>query len=260
MEREKLSRIVGLRLLAIKEGVECGAIREVVIDVEKKAVEYLVLDTGTGCFGFCVLPNEKIEGMGKDFAITGTREYVSSIWQEENAMRLAYTDSDLIGARVVSSAGDVIGKIVDFEFELIEGDIEKYIMEDGGVLPKECIVTLSRGIVFIDSDQLDGGDADDGDAPEDAEEEPAGEAEEQAEEAADEPAAQADVPQEEPAAEEPAQDEPAGEEPAAQVEEQAGEAAEEPAEEPAREEEAAAPDEPVAEEPVQDEPDRKSVV
>ncbi len=36
MDNEKLSRIVGLRLLAIKEGVECGAIREVVMDVDKK--------------------------------------------------------------------------------------------------------------------------------------------------------------------------------------------------------------------------------
>ena len=158
MEREKLSRIIGLRLLSIKEGGECGAIREVVVDVEKKSVEYLVLDTGKGCFGFCVLPNGKIAGIGKDFAITGSSEYVSSIWQEENAMNLAYTDSDLIGARVVSSLGDVIGKVVDFEFQLVEGVIEKYIMEDGGVLPKECIVTLSRGIVFVDASLI-------GDAP-----------------------------------------------------------------------------------------------
>ncbi len=158
MGNEKLSRIVGLRLLAIKEGVECGAIREVVMDVDKKSVEYLVLDTGKGCFGFCVLPNSKIAGMGKDFAITSSSEHVISIWKEEEAMQLAYTDSDLIGARVVSSAGDVIGKIVDFEFQLVEGLIEKYIMEDGGVLPKESIVTLSRGIVFIDSDRLEQGE------------------------------------------------------------------------------------------------------
>ena len=104
MDNEKLSRIVGLRLLAIKEGVECGAIREVVMDVDKKSVEYLVLDTGKGCFGFCVLPNGKIAGMGKDFAITGSSEYVTCIWKEDAAMELGYTDSDLIGARVVSSA------------------------------------------------------------------------------------------------------------------------------------------------------------
>lgn len=155
MSKEKLSRILGLRLLAIKEGADCGEIREVVLDVEAKSVKYLVLDTGRGCFGFRVLPNEKISGMGRDFAITSSSEFVSDIWTNQEAIALSYTDSDLIGARVVSDLGDVIGKIVDFEFELAEGSITSYIMENGSVLPFESIVTLSRGIVFVDIEKLD---------------------------------------------------------------------------------------------------------
>ncbi len=149
---EKLSRIVGLRLLAIKEGKECGKVREVVIDPNAKCVQYFVLDTGKGCFGLQAIATDKVAGTGRDFCTTQSTDAISELWACEGAMALAYSDTDVIGARVVSNIGDVIGNIADFEFNAANGNIEFYIMEDGQQLARDTVVTLARGIVFVDAD------------------------------------------------------------------------------------------------------------
>lgn len=149
---EKLSRIVGLRLLAIKEGAECGKVREVVIDQNKKCVRFFVLDTGKGCFGLQSIAIDAVSGIGKDFCTTLTQDSIVELWKNEEAMQLAFSDTDLINARVVSNMGDVIGNIADFEFDAKTGDITSYIMEDGQQLERQTVVTLARGIVFVDAE------------------------------------------------------------------------------------------------------------
>lgn len=152
---EKLSRVMGLRVLGIKEGVECGQISEFVVDQENKTIKFVVLDSGKGCFGLQVLPIEAVSGMGQDFTTTATAETVTNVWETEEAMKLAFSDADIINARVVSSTGDVLGKIVDFEFDPESGEIETYIMEDGIEIGKRSIFTLSRGTVFVDKTIMD---------------------------------------------------------------------------------------------------------
>lgn len=151
---EKLSRIVGLRMLAIKEGVECGKIREVVLDVEKKSVRYIVLDTNKGCFGLKLLENALVTSTGQDYATTATSETIINFWENEEAMKLAFTDADLIGARVVSNQGDVVGQIMDIVFDVKSGEIEKYILEGGEVLDKGAVVHIARGMVFVELDDV----------------------------------------------------------------------------------------------------------
>lgn len=156
---EKLSRVMGLRVLAIKEGIECGDISQFVVDSENKSIRFVVIDTGKGCFGLQVLPIETISGMGQDYATTATIEAVTNVWETEEAMQLAFTNVDIVNARVVSSTGDVLGKIVDFEFNPENGIIETYIMEDNTQIDKASIYTLSRGIVFVDRSAMDGGES-----------------------------------------------------------------------------------------------------
>lgn len=152
---ERLSRVMGLRVLGIKEGVECGQISEFVVDQESKMIKFVVLDSGKGCFGLQVLPIEAVSGMGQDFTTTATAETVTNVWETEEAMKLAFSDADIINARVVSSTGDVLGKIVDFEFAPESGEIETYVMEDGTEIGKRSIFTLSRGTVFVDKTIMD---------------------------------------------------------------------------------------------------------
>lgn len=148
---EKLSRLIGLRMLAVKEGQECGKISEVVLDVEKKVVRYFVLNTGKGCFGLKLLENALVISTGQDYATTATAETVTCFWENEEAMQLSFTDADLIGARVVSNQGDVVGEIMDISLDVKSGEIINYILEGGTVLDKASVVHIARGMVFIDA-------------------------------------------------------------------------------------------------------------
>lgn len=148
---EKLSRLIGLRMLAVKEGQECGKISEVVLDVEKKVVRFFVLNTGRGCFGLKLLENALVNSTGQDYATTATAETITNFWENEEAMELNFTDADLIGARVVSNQGDVVGEIMDISLDVKSGEITNYILEGGTVLDKSSIVHIARGMVFIDA-------------------------------------------------------------------------------------------------------------
>lgn len=153
---EKLSRLIGLRMLAVKEGQECGKISEVVLDVEKKLVRYFVLDTGKGCFGLKLLENALVISTGQDYATTATAETVVNFWENDEAMQLSFTDADLIGARVVSNQGDVIGEVMDIVLDVKTGEIFNYVLEGGTVLDKAAVVHIARGMVFIDAPDVQG--------------------------------------------------------------------------------------------------------
>ncbi len=151
---ERLSRILGMKLMSIKEGIECGKVCELVIDTEKKAIGYLVLDTGKGCFGFKVLPIDDLCGAGDDFIITNSNVGINSIWENEDALSLNFTNADIVGSRVVSSEGNVLGEIEDFEFDYPSGDIQTYIAKGGLTFNKESVLTISSGVVFVDQKNI----------------------------------------------------------------------------------------------------------
>ena len=143
--------VVGLPFLCIKEGLQKGTVSELIIDPASKAVMFMMVDTGKSCFGYEVVALSDVEGVGSSLVTCRSTELLSPLFENADAMALAYTASDFIGSRVVSLAGEIIGDIVEFAFDEKSGGITSLDLSDGASLDGSALVTLTSGNVFVDN-------------------------------------------------------------------------------------------------------------
>ncbi|MCL1828349.1 MAG: PRC-barrel domain-containing protein [Oscillospiraceae bacterium] len=140
--------IFGLSLFGIQDGLDCGKVVELIINIEEKSAEYVVLDNGRGVCGYKVLPFSEVTGIGKDIITTPISEECKLLWEDKEALSLSLTSVNLLGTSVFSNNGNVIGTVIEFFIDEDTGAIEKLILDNGGAIDGEEILTLSKDKVF----------------------------------------------------------------------------------------------------------------
>lgn len=148
---KKAVQIVGLPLIGVKEGIECGIVSELIIDPATKKVCYLVVDSTKGCFGLKVLALDKVLGIGNDFITTLTLEDVKDLWSTKEAIKMSSSSKFMIGARVITKEGNIVGVVDEFSFDESNGDIEELSLKDDEqkIIGRQ-ILAISADQVFID--------------------------------------------------------------------------------------------------------------
>ena len=145
------SQVTGLPLLGIKEGLECGTVRDIVVDPETKKVKSLILQGSKNGYEFRELNVTDVIGIGKDYVIT------QSI---TNAVASGLTNAGMaiLNIRCIAASGNILGTIKDFVFDEKTGDIHSVQLDNGMDLPGAYILTLSNNTLFVTTD----GDEEDG--------------------------------------------------------------------------------------------------
>ena len=62
---KKAKDIVGLPIISISDGIEVGRVKTVIINAEKGAVDYVVVDSGIQVLSAKVIPTENVLGIGE---------------------------------------------------------------------------------------------------------------------------------------------------------------------------------------------------
>ena len=139
------SQVTGLPLMGIKEGLEFGTVRDIVVDPQSKKVKSLILQGSTGGYDFRELNVSDVVGIGKDYVIT------QSI---ANAVATGLTDAGmaLLGVRCIAASGNVLGTIKDFVFDEKTGDIKSVQLDNGMEIPGPNMLTLSNNLLFVNAE------------------------------------------------------------------------------------------------------------
>lgn len=66
---KKTQEVIGLPVISICDGSEVGKVKELVVNAEKGAVDFVIVDNGTQILGASVIPTEKVLGIG-GYALT----------------------------------------------------------------------------------------------------------------------------------------------------------------------------------------------
>ena len=110
---KKLSDIIGLRIVTINDGLEIGIIRSVIINSAKGRIEYFATEKGISLLKAKIADARYVEGIG-DYALTiKSKDDVLDINSVPEALELVYQGVELIGNRVISRKGKLLGEAVD---------------------------------------------------------------------------------------------------------------------------------------------------
>ncbi len=138
-------QVVGMPVMGIKEGVQCGIAKSFVIDAQTKKISALILKGDKNEFDLRMIRTSDVLNIGRDFIMTKTAENVREV---VNAGALIL----LFGMNCVASSGDVIGKVKDFSFVENTGEIASLEIDSGAEFRGNEIVTISSDFIFLSSE------------------------------------------------------------------------------------------------------------
>ncbi|MDA8096071.1 MAG: photosystem reaction center subunit H [Desulforudis sp.] len=121
---KKSRDLLGLPVISLDEGVKLGHVKGLVIDPPSKALAALIVESSGLFREQRFIPLAKIHSMGFD-AVTISRitnaekgaslPHIVQLWKDKVT---------LVGARVISENGTVLGRVQDYTVDLDNGQIE----------------------------------------------------------------------------------------------------------------------------------------
>lgn len=151
----RIGEIFDLPLIAIGEGVECGKIKEFLVNPNNGKLEYLIIDDGQWYLGAKLLPFDKIIGIGSDAVTTDTISNVKEIGEVKEAIELAKKNIKIIGAKCYTQKGKFIGTIKGYYINEKDGTITSCELEAEGTIktmPASGIITYGKDVMIAADD------------------------------------------------------------------------------------------------------------
>jgi len=159
---KKSGQIVNSPVISIQEGLELGTVRELVVNPEKKCVEFLLVEKNEeGREGeILAIPFRETVGVG-EYAVTIEHQRILLDLSRMNiAGNLLENRVNIIDEKVVTRKGKLLGSITEYMVDPENGSIPMItlVLEDGQTekeLPFESIVSIGRQVVIVTDDAED---------------------------------------------------------------------------------------------------------
>jgi uncharacterized protein YrrD len=135
--------IKGLAVFDIANGCEIGKVSELLINAEKKSVQYLVVDVPNWYFGSYVIPFYMTEGMCKDAVMIESEKIMKKLIDEPEGITLVESGVRLIGSKALTKKGKFIGRISEIYINENTGQITGCELVDNitvkGIIPANLL-------------------------------------------------------------------------------------------------------------------------
>jgi len=152
---KRVGDILELPLIAINEGVECGKVKELLVNPETGKVEYLIIDDGKWYLGAKLLSFDKVMGLGIDAVTTNTRSDIKNFGEVEEAIKLAEKNIRIKGAKCYTQKGKFIGQVNEYLIDDNDGMVkacELDVQGDFKIIPSSSILTYGKDVLILDDD------------------------------------------------------------------------------------------------------------
>ncbi|OLN33756.1 PRC-barrel domain-containing protein [Desulfosporosinus metallidurans] len=147
--------IVGLRIISISDGTQVGAVKDIVINPQGKTLDFIIVDQPTDYFGAKVIAFTDILGMG-EFAITIPHlGVIQDVAQAKEAQNLLRQDTRVIGTKVLTRKGQLIGEVKEILIDEETGHIAACLFESDGQMHEigaDQVITLGRELLIVESE------------------------------------------------------------------------------------------------------------
>jgi uncharacterized protein YrrD len=156
---KKTQKILGLPIISISDGMEVGKVKSIIINAERGAIDYIVVDSGIQIFSARVIPNDDVLGIG-EYALTIENEgVITDINRIPAAIQLLQKDIHVRGTKVLTKKGRLIGEIGDIYID--EGDnctitglefIADITQKKVRIIPRDSVITFGKNLTVVKED------------------------------------------------------------------------------------------------------------
>lgn len=148
------AEIKGLDVFSIVDGNNIGKVRDLLINAADKSVDYLLIDIPNWYSGSYVIPFNMAVGIGQDAVMVETGNSVININDDPLAVRLAESGINLIGNRVLTKKGCIIGKISEYYVNPNTGKVLGCELVDNdnnvkGIIPADITLTFGKDALVV---------------------------------------------------------------------------------------------------------------
>ena len=156
---KKTQKILGLPIISISDGLEAGRVKSIIINSDRGAIDYIVVDSGIQIFSARVIPTEDVLGIG-EYALTIENEgVITDISRIPEAIQLLQNDIRVKGTKVLTKKGSLIGEIGDIYIdendsckitglEFIADITQKKIR----IIPRDSVITFGKNLTVVKED------------------------------------------------------------------------------------------------------------
>jgi uncharacterized protein YrrD len=153
---KKTQEVIGLPVISICDGSEVGKVKELVVNAEKGAVDFVIVDNGTQILGASVIPTEKVLGIGGYALTIENSSDMEEISKMPAAVDLLQKDVKVKNTRILTKKGRLIGETGDIfidednrcsiaGLEFISNAAEEQIK----IIPRESVVTFGKNLIVV---------------------------------------------------------------------------------------------------------------
>jgi len=148
--------IKGLRIISISEGTQLGTVKDIILNPKNGSLDFFVVDQPSDYLGAKVISFSDIVGLG-EFALTVPNpDVLQSVVNSSEAQELIKQGVEVIGTKVLTKKGALIGEVVELLFDEETGKIAQCLFTDNNgekhVIAGEQIITFGKELLIIESD------------------------------------------------------------------------------------------------------------
>ncbi len=145
--------IIGLRIISILDGTQVGVVKELVLNPQEKTLDFVIVDQPTDFFGAKVIAFADLLGLG-EFAVTIPQPgVIKDVAQSIDAQNLLKQDTRVLGTKVLTKKGQLIGVVTEILIDEETGKIAACLYESQGELHQvdvEQIITLGKELLIVE--------------------------------------------------------------------------------------------------------------
>jgi len=153
---KKTQKILGLPIISIADGMEVGKVKSTIINAEKGAIDFIVVDSGIQIFSARVIPSEDVLGIG-EYALTIENEgVITDIGKIPAAIQLLQKDIQVKGTKVLTRKGRLIGEIGDIYIDENDGCkitglefISDITQKNVRLIPRDIVITFGKNLTVV---------------------------------------------------------------------------------------------------------------
>ena len=147
--------ILGLRIISIADGTQVGYVKDLLLNAQGGFLEFVVIDQPTDYFGARVIAFSDILGIG-EFALTiPNPQVIQAVGHNPVAEELLRQDVRVIGTKVLTKKGQLIGEVEEVFIDESTGQISRcsYKTANSEVLEVagDDIITFGKELLIVES-------------------------------------------------------------------------------------------------------------
>lgn len=147
--------IIGLRIISISDGTQVGIVKDIILNPQGKTLDFIIVDQPTDYFGAKVIAFTDILGLG-EFAITiphlGVIQDVAQVIEAQNLLK---QDTRVLGTKVLTKKGQLIGEVKEIMINEETGQIAACLFDSEGQMNEigaDKIITLGKELLIVESE------------------------------------------------------------------------------------------------------------